>query len=81
MNPAGVSGEPFEARYTLPIIEEMSDTADEILAKQERIRELCQERKAIILAHHYERPEVQEVADYVADCYGSRRAQRLQMPM
>ena len=42
MNPAGVSSEPFEARYTLPIIEEISDTADEILAKQERIRELCQ---------------------------------------
>ncbi len=67
MNPAAVSSEPFEARYTLPSIEEMTDTADEILAKQERIRELCQERNAIILAHHYERPEVQEVADYVAD--------------
>jgi len=67
MNPALVSSEPFEARYTLPIIEEVSDTADEILAKQERIRELCEERKAVILAHHYERPEVQEVADYVAD--------------
>ena len=31
------------------------------------MRELCRERNAIILAHHYQRPEVQEVADYVAD--------------
>jgi quinolinate synthase len=66
MSPA-VSVAPFESRYTLPVIEQVADSPEEILAKQERVRQLCRERNAIILAHHYQRPEVQEVADYVAD--------------
>jgi quinolinate synthase len=57
----------FDRRYTLPVIEEISDTAAEIRNKQKRVRELCVERNAILLAHHYQRPEVQEVADAVAD--------------
>src|SRR5271170_8271723 len=57
----------FEGRYTLPIVEHVPDTAEEIREKQERVRALCVERNAIILAHHYQRPEVQEVADAVAD--------------
>src|SRR5580700_407376 len=57
----------FEARYTLPPIEIIDDTPEEIRAKQKRIRELCVERNAVLLAHHYQRPEVQEVADAVAD--------------
>jgi len=57
----------FEARYTLPPIEDMKDSASEIRAKQQRVRELCRERNAILLAHHYQRPEVQEVATAVAD--------------
>lgn len=61
------SQEPFESRYVLPPIEEVADSSEEILKKQERIRQLCRERNAVILAHHYQRPEVQEVADYVAD--------------
>ena len=32
-----------------------------------RIHELKKERNAIILAHSYERPEVQDIADYVGD--------------
>ena len=67
MNPTAVSSETYESRYTLPPVEQIHDTAEETLAKQERIRELCRQRNAIILAHHYQRPEVQEVADYVAD--------------
>jgi quinolinate synthase len=55
------------ARYTLPPIEELTDSPEEIGGKQARIRELSRERNAIILAHHYQRPEVQEVADCVAD--------------
>ena len=55
------------ARYALPLIEELTDTPEEIAEKQERVRELCAERNAILLAHHYQRPEVQEVADCVAD--------------
>ncbi|MGA8677786.1 MAG: quinolinate synthase NadA [Candidatus Acidiferrales bacterium] len=57
----------FEERYTLPVIEILEDTRDEIRRKQERVRELCTERNAILLAHHYQRAEVQEVADVVAD--------------
>ena len=57
----------FEKRYTLPEIETIADSPDEIRRKQRRVRELCAERNAILLAHHYQRPEVQEVADAVAD--------------
>lgn len=59
--------DPFEARYTLPPIETMDDAQDDIRRKQQRIRALCAERNAILLAHHYQRPEVQETADAVAD--------------
>src|SRR5262249_45375818 len=54
-------------RYELPPVEEIRDTAEEIREKQERVRELCRTRRAVLLAHHYQRAEVQEVADYVAD--------------
>ena len=57
----------FDQRYELPLIENISDSPDQIRRKQEHVRELCTERKAIILAHLYQRPEIQEVADAVAD--------------
>ena len=57
----------FDERYTLPLIEDVRDSAEETRRKQARVRQLCRERHAILLAHHYQRPEVQEVADAVAD--------------
>jgi hypothetical protein len=66
----------FEGRYTLPIVETVQDSAEEIRQKQERVRELCAERNAILLAHHYQRPEVQEVADAVADSLKLSQAAR-----
>jgi quinolinate synthase len=57
----------FERRYALPDIEIVEDTAEVVYRKQQRIRELCRERNAVLLAHHYQRPEIQEVADAVAD--------------
>ena len=57
----------YESRYSLPVVETIDDSAEEIRRKQQRIRDLCAEKNAIILAHHYQRSEVQEVADAVAD--------------
>jgi quinolinate synthase len=49
----------------------------EVEELQRRIRALAAERRAVILAHNYERPEIQDVADYVGDSLGlSREAAR-----
>lgn len=34
---------------------------------QDQIRQLCRERNAVILAHYYTRPEVQQAADFIGD--------------
>ena len=45
----------------------MTTTAirDGVTQLQQDIKRLAKERNAVILAHNYERPEVQDVADFV----------------
>jgi quinolinate synthase len=48
---------------------------EEIATLQEEVRALAAERGAVILAHNYQVPEIQDVADYVGDSLGlSRKA-------
>jgi quinolinate synthase len=44
-----------------------------IQAMQREVRDLAARRNAVILAHNYQVPEVQEVADYVGDSLGLSR--------
>ncbi len=64
---------------TLPMVPSQDPRAklspEEITALQSEVRELAAERRAVILAHNYQVPEVQDVAHYVGDSLGlSRRA-------
>ena len=50
---------------------------ENIPALQDEVRALARERDAVILAHNYQLPEIQQVADYVGDSLGlSRQAAR-----
>lgn len=49
---------------------EVIPTDEELLDDIERLRK---ERNAVILAHNYQRPEVQRIADYVGDSLGLSR--------
>ena len=47
------------------------------MSLESEIRALKDGRDAVLLAHNYQRPEVQELADYVGDSlYLARRARR-----
>jgi quinolinate synthase len=70
---------PPPAKLTLPQINELPKpprlTPAQISELQAQVRALAAERGAVILAHNYQLPEIQDVADYVGDSLGlSRRA-------
>jgi quinolinate synthase len=57
-------------------------TLESIPALQEEVRALAAERGAVILAHNYQLPEVQDVADFVGDSLGlSQQAARTGAPV
>src|SRR5712691_5929611 len=51
----------------------VSTTDNPYAGLQEEIRHLARERNAVIIAHNYERAEVQDVADFVGDSLGLSR--------
>ncbi len=66
----------------LPVVEETDLSPEEILVLHSEIRTLTAERDAVVLAHNYQRPEVQDVADFVGDSLGlSRQAAETDAPV
>src|SRR5215204_2047766 len=62
----------------LPTLSPAAATAlepDQVARLHDEVRALAEERNAVILAHNYQVPEVQDVADFVGDSLGlSRKA-------
>jgi quinolinate synthase len=59
---------PPAGSYPVPPAWQVNETDEEtIRALSAEIRELARQKNAVILAHNYQLPRVQEVADFVAD--------------
>ena len=54
----------------VPMLDLSPAEIDEI---SREVRDLARERDAVILAHNYQVPEVQDVADYIGDSLGLSR--------
>jgi quinolinate synthase len=48
----------------------LSSTSPSVARLQDAVRRLARERQAVILAHNYQVPEIQDVADFVGDSLG-----------
>jgi len=48
-------------------VQEKELTSEEVRELQREVRRLAEDKNAVILAHYYQRPEVQEIADFVGD--------------
>ncbi len=71
------SAVPATAPHLLPMIPATAAVAaldpGQIAELQREVRTLAAERGAVILAHNYQVPEIQDVADYVGDSLGLSR--------
>src|ERR671931_230296 len=65
------NGGMIVALTPLPVLAEAhAASAYDVAALQEEVRQLARERQAVILAHNYQVPALQDVADYVGDSLG-----------
>ncbi len=70
--PANIMRELPTINEPVPMLDLSPEEVEELACE---VRELARERDAVILAHNYQVPEVQDVADYTGDSLGlSRKA-------